>query len=385
MTAEGERITVIVFYGDHAASAPERLVSGACAAAARDMVDLALACPLVERVVVATNTASFAAGVDGQERVVVEMDPPGQRFHFGNALWRVIEEHGIRKPLYFGAGAAPLLRDATLEAICQRLLGSTRTVVTNNRASADFYGFSPPDALKRIPLPENQDNNLPYLLARPGVGLTADVLEPAIENSLDIDTPTDVACLAVQSALKPHLRAFLETQQVDTGRLEAAMPLLLREQTQVTLIGRVNTQLWGARPSDIPGSKRIFAEERMMKSFGRDAPGKAKSLLGDLYQAIGPARFFARLAEYSDVVFFDTRVLFFHLGLDLSPADRFSVDLGDVSGIGDPVAREFTAAALECDVPVILGAHNIVSGGLWALVQEAWDRSDAGLLPPLVS
>lgn len=163
------------------------------------------------------------------------------------------------------------------------------------------------------------------------------------------------------------------------------MPFLLGRFSQVTLIGRVNTMLWGQNQSDIPGPKRIYAEERNMKSFGRDVRGEARTLIGDLYQLLGPERFFAKLAEYSDVILFDTRVLFAHLGLQLSANDRFASDAGAVDAIQDPIAREFTAAALACDVPVILGGQNIVSGVLWALVQEAWDRADAGLLTPLLN
>jgi hypothetical protein len=379
-----DRVSVLVFYGDHARSAPERLVSGGCAAAARDLVDLALGCPLVDRVVVATNAPSFARTVPESSRVVVEVDPPGQAFHFGRLLQSLIEKHGIRRPLYFGAAAAPLLSAAGLEAICARLLTVERTVLSNNQGSADFYGFSPVEALRRVPLPDTQDNNLPYLLSRPGGGLRSEVLEPAIEHSFDVDTPTDLAVLAVQSSVKPHAKRYITSTGLRTDRLEAAMPRLLGRHSQVTLIGRVNTALWGKAQSDIPGPKRLYVEERNMKSFGRDVRGEARTILADLYQALGARRFFAKLAEYSDVVLFDTRVLLYHLCSGISQADRFSSDLGEVAAIQHPLARDFTAAAIACDVPVILGGHNIVSGALWALVQEAWDRADAGLIvaPP---
>jgi hypothetical protein len=374
-------VTVVVFYGDHAQSPPERLVSGGCAAAARDLVDLALTCPLVDRVVVATNTATFAEELSGCERVIVDLDSEGETFHFGRRLLGIVEKHGIRRPLYFGSGSAPLLSRETLHQICARLSGEDRYVITNNRASADFYGFSPASALRRVPLPGDQDNHIPFLLARQA-GLAVEVLPPAIETMIDVDTPTDLLVLGVQSAIKPHARRYVASVRLDASRIEAAMPLLLGRFSQVTLIGRVNTALWGQNQSDIPGPKRIYAEERNMKSFGRDVRGEARTLLGDLYQLLGPERFFSTLAEYSDVILFDTRVLFTHLGLRLSAADRFASDLGDLANIQDPVAREFTAAALACDVPVILGGHNIVSGALWALVQEAWDRADAGLITP---
>jgi hypothetical protein len=376
-------VSVILFYGDHAASEPERLVSGACAAAARDMVDLALACPLVDRVVVATNSNTFTDDLVGMDRVVVERDPPrsaGETFNFGRTLQSIVERHGIRRPFYFGAGAAPLLSAETFQGLCLRLSQAERTVITNNVWSADFYGFTPPEALRRVPLPADQDNSLPRLLSRPGGGLRADSLEPAVEYFFDIDTPTDVLVLALQSRQKPHVRRFVEMQARDVARIEAVMPVLLDDNKEKALIGRVSTALWGDSRSDMPGPKRLFVEERSMKAFGRDVRGEARTLLGYFYESAGPKAFFDRLAECCDVAFLDTRVLFAHLRLQLSPADRFASDLGDVDAIQDPTARELTRAALESPVPVILGGHNIVSGALWALVQEAWDRADAGLL-----
>ena len=118
-----------------------------------------------------------------------------------------------------------------------------------------------------------------------------------------------------------------------------------------------------------------------MVAKGRDVRGEVRSMLGFLYQAVGPHAFFNRLAELSTAVFFDTRVLFHHLGLSLSDNDRFASDLGDPAGIADRAAREFTEAALACPAPVVLGGRNVVAGGLWALTQEAWNRSDSGLLP----
>jgi hypothetical protein len=379
MAQHGERVSVIVFVAGGGAAPPEQLVAGGRAAVAQDLVELALACPLVERVVVATNVAGFARRLQGYERVVVDHDAAGQAFHFGRRLLQVVEAHRIRRPLYFGGGCAPLLAPESFHALCARLLAAEHTVIANNTWSADFYGFTPAEALRRVELPAEQDNSLPFLLAR-FAGLRAEALEPAIENAFDVDTPTDLAVLKLQRAAKRHARRYLESAQVATERLEAVMPLLVDERAQITLIGRVNTAIWGKPTSDIPGPKRLYVEERGMRAFGRQARGQVRSLVGHLMEAVGPERLFAQLAGCSDAVLFDTRVLFHHLRLDLSAADRFASDLGDLESIGDPVARAFTAAALACTVPVVLGGHNIVAGALWALTQEAWERADAGLL-----
>ena len=67
----------------------------------------------------------------------------------------------------------------------------------------------------------------------------------------------------------------------------------------------------------------------------------------------------------------DTRVLFEHFGWKLKAADRFASDLGEVDLISHPLLKEFTAAALEAPIPVLLGGHSLVTGGLWALIDAA--------------
>ena len=379
-TSSTQQVTVLVFHGDHAATPVERLMADGWAACALDTIDLALACPLVDRVIAVTNSDALAARAGALDRVEVERDQPGEPFHFGRALQRAIQAHDVSRPLYFGAAAAPLLSPATLEDVCRRLLAAERTVVTNNAGSADFFGFSPAGALGRIPLPESGDNSLPRLLARQA-GLQVDVLPPTVEATFDVDTPTDLAILSVQTAIKPHARRYVESQTLDTSRLERAMPALILRDTRKTLIGRVKTEFWGTSELGIRGPTRMFIEERAMQSYGRHTRGEVRSLLAHLYEAIGAERFFARLSEYSDVVLFDSRPLLYHLspGLARRP-ERFLSDLGQPDGIEDPMLREFTAAALACPVPVILGGQNVVAGALWALVQEAWDRADAGLL-----
>jgi hypothetical protein len=149
----------------------------------------------------------------------------------------------------------------------------------------------------------------------------------------------------------------------------------------VTLVGRVATHIWGRSWTDIPGQKRLYVEERGLKATGRAERGEVRSLFGLLYEQVGPERLFEYLGSMSAAVFFDTRPLFYHLRLDLRDNDRFASDVGDLDEIDDPVARRITAAAAQCATPIVLGARNIVSGGLWALTQEAWNRADAGLLP----
>jgi hypothetical protein len=44
--------------------------------------------------------------------------------------------------------------------------------------------------------------------------------------------------------------------------------------------------------------------------------------------------------------------------------------------IANRVAREFTEAAMLAPIPVVLGGHSLVAGGLWALIDAAWLDKD---------
>jgi hypothetical protein len=383
----GGKVTLIVFAAGERASPAERLLDCGLAAAAHDLVELGLECPLIDRVIVVTDSDELAGRVDGVARALVDRDRPGEAFHFGRRLAEVVERYGVQHPLYFGGGSAPLFSAESLEALCRRLLEADYTVVANGVPggwTADFFGWTPAAWLRRVQLPADQDNNLPYLMTRPG-GLQLETLKPAIENMFDVDTPTDLAILKLVGSTPRHLRAYLDGLAIDTGRLEVVMPLLVEQRSQFTLIGRVKTDLWGKMPTDIPGPKRLFVEERGMKGNGREARGEVRSLVGHLYECSGPQRFFEHLASMSDAIFFDTRVLFNHLQLKLSPAERYASDLGDPGAIYNPAARAFTEAALACAKPVILGGQNVVAGALWALVQEAWNRADAAMFSALPS
>lgn len=379
MAGNDDNVDVVIFLGSGGPTPPEQLVARGREAVAHDLVELVVACPLAGRVVVATSSPSFADRLASDSRVVVDRDDPERPFHFGQRLVELVELYGMRRPLYFGGAAAPLLSAARFHELCARLLSVERTVIANNARSADFFGFTPPAALRRVDLPGQLDNSVPLLLSHQG-GLQVEALAPSIENTFDIDTPTDLAVLKAHAGARAHGRAYLDQTQLHTERLEAVMPLLVDLNAQLTLIGRVNTGIWGQSTSDIPGARRLYVEERGMQAAGRDVRGEVRSLVGHLLEAVGPERLFAQLASYSDAVFFDTRVVFHHLHLTLSAADRFASDLGDLEAITNPIARAFTAAALACEKPVVFGGRGIVSGTLWALTQAAWDRADASLL-----
>jgi hypothetical protein len=86
----------------------------------------------------------------------------------------------------------------------------------------------------------------------------------------------------------------------------------------------------------------------------------------------GPVRFFERLASAADGAVIDSRPLL-AAGGRLPPAhDRFASDLFLAEEVADPRWRAFTEAAAAASIPVVLGGHNLVSGGLFLLADQCW-------------
>lgn len=111
-----------------------------------------------------------------------------------------------------------------------------------------------------------------------------------------------------------------------------------------------------------------------MRASGRQARGEVRSLLGYYLDAVGLAQFFETLATMGQAVFLDSRVIFAHRKLWPSAADRFYSDLRQPAHIDDPFVRELTEAAMAAPVPVVMGGHSLVAGGMYALIEAAWAR-----------
>jgi hypothetical protein len=149
---------------------------------------------------------------------------------------------------------------------------------------------------------------------------------------------------------------------------------MLDRDATILVAGRVSSATWSYLERETACSTRVLSEERGMRASGRQARGEVRSLLGYYLDAVGLQRFFETLATMGQAIFVDNRVLFAHQGLWPSAADRFHSDLRQPAQIGDPFVRALTEAAMAAPVPVIMGGHSLVSGGMYALIEAAWAR-----------
>jgi CTP:molybdopterin cytidylyltransferase MocA len=366
-----ETLPLLIMTGVSEDSEPEQMVSRTRQAITLDLVERALTVPTLRPVIVATNSPALARRL-AEYPILVDLDPPDEPFHFGRRLNALVDRYGMQRCFYMGGGAGPLLTAADMAGVAEAMLAADRLIITNNFYSSDLAAFAPTSALKEQPPPDN-DNELAWLLGE-DARLPIRELPRTGATQFDVDTPVDLFTLAVHPGAGPHTRAYLDSLALDLSHLDAALSLMLDRDATILVAGRVSSATWSYLERETACSTRVLSEERGMRASGRLARGEVRSLLGYYLDAVGMDRLFEALATMGQAIFLDNRVLFAHRGLWPSAADRFHSDLRQPEQIGDPFVRALTEAAMAAPVPVIMGGHSLVAGGLYALVDAAWAR-----------
>jgi len=367
----GTGLAAVIMTGGGGHTLVERLVAQAREAITRQTVDKLLQVEPIERIIVATGSTTLNSML-ADKSVIVDIDPVGEPFHFGHRLRQILARYGIGRCLYIGGGSGALLTIEEWAAIATALAHAEETVITNNLYSTDFAGWTPADALEGTSLP-GTDNELAWAL-RFEAGLSAQVLPRSAATQLDVDTPTDLMTLGLHPKCAPSTKQYLEALRLRSSSLEQVLDVLVDREAELFIAGRVSSAAAAYLQTEALCRKRILVEERGMRASGRQARGEVSSLLGVLLADRGPGGFFDTLSRMGEGLILDSRVILAHRRSWPSTADRFHSDLGQTEQIEDPFLREFTAAAVGSPIPVILGGHSLVSGGLWALVDAAWSR-----------
>ncbi len=370
-----DEVTLLLLVGGWGQSEVERALDGAHRAAARDLLELLLHTGMIGRAVVATDDPAWGDALTGLP-VEVDLDPPGEPFHFGRRLAGLIERYDAQRVLYSGGASAPLLSVECWVEVLAWLGEAKRLVVTNNLHSCDWVGFVPAVEMAPLIAQEANDNAVAWALAYEG-GLRVESLPALAATRFDLDTPADLLLAQHHPGIGPRLRRFLDGLGWEAPQLDGVLSTMAGEGGSLTVVGRVSSAAWAALERATRCWVRVFAEERGMRASGRQEQGKVRSLLADYLESVGVEGFFDELAELADGVLFDNRVILAARGLWPSAADRFNSDLYRWDRVGEPFLRRFTRAAAEARVPVVLGGHSVVAGGLMALV-EAFEMGGGG-------
>lgn len=339
-----------------------------------DTVEKFRACPDVDVVVVATDSPDLGRKA---ESCGAEVHPTDPNFHFGRTLHALVAKYGLRRAVYLGGGAAPLLQPDEIDLLFEMVVAGARVFVANNAQSPDLVGLGSTEITADLAHLETDNATL---FALTDAGYERRLLPETPTATFDLDTPSDVLFLALEAGrrrnvLGRHVAAGLPGLGLDTSVLERAAGVLAREDyPSVTLIGRVSGSTMSYLNSSLLVRLRVFSEERGMKALGRVERGLVRSLLGSVARDHGMEDLVRRITSLSDAVFWDNRVLLAAMGRRPDDRDRFESDLGRWAKVRDPELRRLCQAAQEADCPVVLGGHSVVAGGLrllaWRLQEE---------------
>lgn len=363
-----ERTTLLLMVGGWGKSKIERSMAEAHRAAARDLLDTLLKTELIDRAVVATDDPTWQ-DLGARLPVEADIDPPGEPFHFGRRLAGLIERYGVQRALYSGGASAPLLSAENWQQVLIQLNQSERRVTTNNVHSSDWAGFTSAQEAAPLIAPQANDNGLAWVLANEA-GWQADGLPPSAATRFDLDTPTDLLIAQRHPDSGANLQRFLDGLRWETLHLDSVLAEMEREGGSLAIAGRVSEAAWAALNRATHCWVRVFAEERGMRASGRQERGEVRSLLADYLEIVGTEGFFNEMANLANGLLLDSRVILSARGLWPSKRDRFNSDLHRWEEVEDPFLRRFTQAAAQARMPVVMGGHSVVAGGLMALVES---------------
>ena len=365
----------LLLFRPHGDSDVERLVDDARVAVLRDTAIYAQMAGF-EHVVIGTSAPDRFTDLSGIEIDCdnVDGDPMGFAARFNS----MISNFRPSSLCYMGSGM-PLINENVLSEIRIRLENSEHPfALTNNLYSSDLLATNALDSL--IDLPAHTTDNSLALRLRDQDGLTVDVLSRSAETLLDIDTPTDLQILTLLNRtqrngtrLGQEFGQWLTDAAIDTTRLEIAIDYFTRRNTEALVTGRISADVWRCLERNTASRVRVISEERGLRSLGRKDP---LSILGFYQMATDSSALVEILCRMANVVFMDSRPLFVQLGWDASRSDRFYADLHDWRMVKNPELRSFVKLITSAPIPFVLGGHSLMSGGLLAAIDIAWERME---------
>lgn len=357
------RIAAVIAHAPLGESQGERLVEQGREAFMVDLV-AALKQEGTERIILITSDTAFSEHL-GSMGVGTISPARGAPFHFGRAIQRVIESEKLDGFLYFGSGSGGLLTPEHLKHLVEFGHRTERGALFNNFYSCDFFAIAKAEELLGADLPPI-DNPLGLILSDSGFPCFA--LPREAETQFDIDTPTDLLLLAATNRGGEAMRAFLAKERLTHTVVSRVLERLVDRRAHLYLIGRVNPLTWSYFEKEVACRTSALIEGRGMRSY----PGPQSRFLPKIVETVGFRPFFAWLAQAADAAIIDTRPVLSQNGELPPPSDRFASDLFCPEQIKKRSWMTFTQEAIAAKIPILLGGHSLVSGGLYLLAEACW-------------
>ncbi len=356
------RVAGLVFHAPLGDTNGERLVENGRWAATLGLARRLRDAGLAEVYVVTPNVERCPGGAGV---VTFLSSGTAEEFHFGNTLRGLIARLDLDGVLYFGSGSGGLLSEAELGRLIEFAGGEAARGLFNNFYSCDFCSLSGAKEITKAELP-GIDNPLGFALADAGIPCFS--LARTAATQFDIDTPTDLLLLGRSHLGSAELREYCASIEISHPSLDRALAVLTDRSAVTSLVGRLSPVTWSHFETQVACRTNALVEGRGMRA------GAAPHVpwLRQVLAVDGPEAFFDCLARSCDAAWIDTRPLLGATDAHPSAGERFSSDLFHIAGVSDPMWRAFTVSALASRIPIVLGGHSLVCGGLYLAAEACW-------------
>ncbi len=360
---------LIVMLGGFAFDNVEADLRRSLEAAACDLLNLALEANCFEYIALGTDKLveqSVPAGVE------LSLDDPNEEFQFGKRLQEILLQSSCEQFVYMGSGSAPLFGVNDLIDLKEKLNSKDLTCITNNYFSADLFALNSCSAFSQLSQIPKTDNEVPRSL-KEELDVRIEELPRNTITQFNIDSPLDLLVLDCASAGGPLLRESIAKWHGKSYFLSDAAQVLKDSNKQIFVSGRVSSRTWQYLEKETACRVRVLSEERGMSAAGHFGTARARSLLGQVIESVGPDQCFMEwIPMLCDAAFIDIRPVLAHLQWETSTEDRFNADLLKYHEIKHSSLKNLVKAASNSPVPVIIGGHSLVSGDLMLLNDWVW-------------
>ena len=216
-----------------------------------------------------------AGAPPAMQRLAGALPPPRptRGTSFGEALAGLVRDEAIDACVVMGDGAVPRLRMADAARLVGAARGAGRTALTNNRYSSDVCAVADASALRGLaPLPS--DNALPRWLEEIA-GFDVHELPGRDRLGIDIDSPLDLALLALATGAPASMRALAAREGVGVPRLEELRAVAADPRRELLVFGRSSSRALAWLEGHVRCRVRFLAEERGMRASSPLAIGDA--------------------------------------------------------------------------------------------------------------
>ena len=285
----------------------------------------------------------------------------GENFNFGKSLINIKNKYSLDKIFYFGAGSCYFLKTDELKFISEKTIQGQ--FLSNNLVSSDFITFSLSDLDEKIILNfPNIDNYFSSYLMKE-TSLKYVKIPNSLGSIFDIDTHNDFAILSKITNNSGRIGNYISNSIFKNIDLDSFINILSSKSNEIFVYGRINPLNLYLAERNTPCKIRFLSEERGLKVRGR----ASASILNSIFQSKNFDTFFDMFENICNACILDTRVIFYLFADKYNQEDAYLSDMQMWKKIKNPFIKSFTKRVSESKVPIILGGHSVVNGGLMAL------------------